>query len=93
MRDKDYVPMLRSLSAAVDDFVFCAPEGMERALPPSQLAAHQPGTVASSVRAAVTLARRLAGPRGLVVVAGSIFVVAAARAARLGLRTDPPIAM
>ena len=35
----------------------------------------------------------LAGPGGRVVVAGSLFVVASARAALRGLRVDPPIAM
>ena len=38
-------------------------------------------------------AKKLAGKRGLVVVAGSIFVMAAVRAHLLDLPSDPPLAM
>jgi folylpolyglutamate synthase/dihydropteroate synthase len=49
--------------------------------------------VARSVRDAVARAKRAAGPDGLVVVAGSIFLVSEARALVKNVRTDPPIAL
>jgi dihydrofolate synthase/folylpolyglutamate synthase len=72
-----------------------------RALPPAELAAaveafsHAAGRMAprthvvDGARAALAESRRLAGSTGLVVVAGSIFLAAEARAALLGERVDP----
>jgi dihydrofolate synthase / folylpolyglutamate synthase len=72
-----------------------------RALPPSELAAaveafsHAAGAMAprthviDDARDAIVESRRLAGSTGLVVVAGSIFLAAEARAALLGERVDP----
>ncbi len=72
-----------------------------RALPPAELTAaveafsHAVGAMAprthvvDDARAAITEARRLAGSTGLVVVAGSIFLAAEARAALLGEHVDP----
>ena len=42
---------------------------------------------------AIAEARRCAGPRGEVVVAGSVFVLAEVRARILGLATDPPLGL
>jgi hypothetical protein len=49
--------------------------------------------VARSVADALSRARRSAGDQGEVVVAGSIFVAADARARVLGVRADPLIRM
>jgi hypothetical protein len=51
------------------------------------------GTVARDIPAALERARRMAGPDGEIVIAGSIYLVAAARALILRLRSDPPIRM
>ena len=48
---------------------------------------------ARSASDALARVRRVAGPDGLVVVAGSIYLVAELRAKLLGLRSDPPIRM
>lgn len=92
MADKQLGPMLHAFDGLVDERVYVAPE-LDRATPPTGLSAIVPGHVGGSVRDGLALAERLAGPDGLVVVAGSLFVVAAARAIKLGLRVDPPIAM
>lgn len=91
MRDKDWPAMLAALGPEVSSTIFCAPP-LGRAERPEVLAKGR-GTAASSVEAAVDAAKRRAGPTGLVVVCGSIFVLAAARAHVLGIASDPPIAM
>jgi hypothetical protein len=45
------------------------------------------------VSAGIERAAKLAGPEGLMVVAGSIHLLGEVRAEILGLRQDPPIAM
>jgi len=93
MRDKNWRAMLGALLPEVSAAVFCAPP-LGRAEDPRVLAAAFPGAhAASDVEAAVGRAQRLAGRRGLVVVCGSIFVLAPARALVLGIESDPPIAM
>jgi dihydrofolate synthase/folylpolyglutamate synthase len=91
MRDKDWPAMLDALAPHVSSMIFCAPP-LGRAEDPKALAKGR-GTAAPSVEAAVERAQKRAGPRGLVVVCGSIFVLAAARAHLLGIASDPPIAM
>ncbi|MGC4088502.1 MAG: hypothetical protein QM756_11515 [Polyangiaceae bacterium] len=51
------------------------------------------GEVAASVEEALARARELVGSKGVVVVAGSTFLVGAARALLLNLPTDPPVAL
>jgi dihydrofolate synthase/folylpolyglutamate synthase len=93
MRDKDWRAMLGALLPEASTAVFCAPP-LGRAEDPAVLAAAFEGThVARDVADAVRRAQRLAGKRGLVVVCGSIFVLAPARALLLGIESDPPIAM
>ena len=84
--------MLATLRPHFDDAVFVAPD-LARAARPEALAELADGRVAKTIEAGLRLAKRLAGPSGLVVGAGSLFVVAAIRANELGLRVDPPIAM
>lgn len=93
MRDKDWRAMLGALLPEVSTAVFCAPP-LGRAEDPAVLAGAFAGChVARDVPDALRRARRLAGKRGLVVVCGSIFVLAPARALVMGIESDPPIAM
>lgn len=92
MRDKDHRKMLASFDGRVQRRIYVAPK-VERTEQPARLARIRKGTVARSVRDAVARARRAAGADGLVVVAGSIFLVSEARALVKRTRTDPPIAM
>jgi len=92
MRDKDHRRMLAAFDGRVDRRIYTAPE-IDRSEPPARLAKLRDGTVARSVRDAVARAKRAAGPNGLVVTAGSIFLVSEVRALVKNVRTDPPIAL
>ena len=92
MGDKQY-PQMLSLLAPHFDRIYYVPSTARRGADPRDLARAQPGQVARSVADGLARARRAAGAQGLVVVAGSIFVVADARARHLGLREDPYIRM
>lgn len=92
MADKDWPAMLRTLSPEIDERVYVAP-ALGRAEKLMHLDAFAPGLSAPSVAEGLALAKARAGARGLVVIAGSIFVLAEARAAALGLAQEPPIAM
>jgi len=92
MRDKDHRRMLAAFDGRVERRIYAAPS-VSRAEHPERLARIREGTVARSVRDAVARAKRAAGPDGLVVTAGSIFLVSEARALVKNVRTDPPIAM
>lgn len=92
MSDKDHRSMLCQFGDTVDRFVYAAPI-MPRAESPDRLSRIREGTVARSVRDGLSRAKRAAGVDGLVVVAGSIFLVAEARGLVKGVRSDPPIAM
>jgi len=92
MRDKDHRGMLSAFDGRVDRRIYAAPE-IDRSEQPKHLAKIRKGTVARSVRDAVARAKRAAGPDGLVIVAGSIFLVSETRALVKNVRTDPPIAM
>jgi dihydrofolate synthase/folylpolyglutamate synthase len=90
MRDKDHRRMLAAFDGRVDRRVYAA-AAVGRSEPATRLARIRSGTVAQSVRDAVARARKAAGPDGLVVVAGSIFLVSEARALVKNTRSDPPI--
>jgi dihydrofolate synthase/folylpolyglutamate synthase len=92
MRDKDHRRMLAAFDGRVERRIYAAPS-VSRAEHPERLARIRDGTVARSVRDAVARAKRAAGPDGLVVTAGSIFLVSEARGLVKNVRTDPPIAM
>lgn len=92
MRDKDVAPMLRRLHPHFDRVLYCPPQ-LSRAAPASTLQRIAPGQAVAEPATALARARRLAGSDGLVVVAGSIFLVAALRAAALKVRSDPLIRM
>ena len=92
MRDKNHREMLAAFDGQVDRRIYAAP-AIHRSEPPGRLARIRKGSAARSVRDGVARARRAAGPEGLVVVAGSIFLVSEARALVKQVRTDPLIAM
>lgn len=92
MRDKDHRRMLAAFDGRVERRIYVAPS-VYRSARPEHFERLRTGTVARSVRDAVNRARRAAGPDGLVVIAGSIFLVSEARALVKNVRTDPPIAM
>lgn len=92
MADKDWRAMLATLQPAIDEVVCVAPP-LARAERPEILASAVDGRVAPTVRAGLDEACRRAGPSGRVVVCGSIFVLAEARAYALGLEQEPLIAM
>ncbi len=87
-RGKDHAAMLAALRPVAARVVLTRAK-LDRAMPPEELAA--PGDrVLADVADALAYARSFDAP---VVVAGSLFVVAEARAALLGIAGDPPIAM
>ncbi len=92
MRDKDHRRMLAAFDEHVTSRVYAAPT-MDRAAAGKKFSEIRQGRVARSVAQALQLAQDKAGPDGLVVVAGSIFLVAEVRALVKGIRSDPPIAM
>ncbi|NNK06345.1 MAG: bifunctional folylpolyglutamate synthase/dihydrofolate synthase [Myxococcales bacterium] len=92
MQDKDHRRMLAAFDDRVDRRVYSS-AGVHRSGSAARFARIRSGTVSRSVRDAVSRAQRAAGPDGLVVVAGSIFLVAEARALVKNVRTDPMIAM
>lgn len=92
MRDKDYTSMLRTLAPCFDRLIYCPPR-MRRAASASALSRAVRGVRARGMGDALYRARRAAGADGLVVVAGSIFLVAHARERLLGVRSDPYIRM
>jgi dihydrofolate synthase/folylpolyglutamate synthase len=92
MRDKDHRRMLAAFDGQLDQRIYAAPT-VRRSERPERLAKIREGAVVRSVSEAVMRAKRSVGADGLVVVAGSIFLVAEARALVKNVRTDPPIAM
>lgn len=93
LADKELEPMLAAFDSLVDHRVYAIPK-IRRA--PKTMRAFQkirPGQVRKDIHAALTESLRLAGKDGEVLVCGSIFLVQAVRAALLGVRSDPPIAM
>jgi dihydrofolate synthase/folylpolyglutamate synthase len=93
MRDKEYAAMLALLVPHVDAVLFAQP-AMVRAASCEELRKVFPtGIATTSVDDALSRARRIAGKNGLVIVAGTIFLMSEVRARVLGLRSDPLIRM
>jgi dihydrofolate synthase/folylpolyglutamate synthase len=93
LADKEHEPMLACFDDVVDRRVYAVPDVPRAPKSAKVFTAIRDGVVAQSVREGIAKAERLAGPDGLVVVGGSIFLVQEARAHALGLRTDPSISM
>jgi dihydrofolate synthase/folylpolyglutamate synthase len=91
--DKEHEPMLACFDDVVDRRVYAVPDVPRAPKSAKVFTAIRDGVVAKSVHEGIAKAERLAGPDGLVVVGGSIFLVQEARAHVLGLRTDPSISM
>lgn len=89
---KNWRAMLRRLEQVAGQRVYVAPP-VPKAVDPRAMLEVSNGEVAESVEQALTRARELVGPKGVVVVAGSTFLVGAARALLLNLPTDPPVAL
>ncbi|MBI5521232.1 MAG: bifunctional folylpolyglutamate synthase/dihydrofolate synthase [Desulfarculus sp.] len=84
MADKDLAGILGLLTPAADRVVYSRPR-YERAAAPEALAAAAPagappGQVEPDLARAILTARRLAGPRGAVLITGSLFTVGEALA-------------
>ncbi|MEM9069543.1 MAG: folylpolyglutamate synthase/dihydrofolate synthase family protein [Myxococcota bacterium] len=93
LRDKQLEPMLGAFDGLVHRRIYALP-AIHRAPESTAVYARvRSGTEARSVQDAIARSIRAAGPDGRVVVAGSIFLVSEVRAAVLGTRSDPPIAM
>ncbi len=92
INSKNWKAMLRRLEQVAGHRVFVTPP-ISRGVDAREMAQFLPGEVANSVGEALARARALVGPRGVVVVTGSIFLVGAARALLLNLPTDPPVAL
>ncbi len=92
LADKDGETMLDRLAARFSRRVYVAPKG-RAATPPGALSRRHPGVTAATLPDALRLAREMVGTGGLVVVAGSIYLVGEARAHLLNLPTDPPVAL
>lgn len=92
MRDKDHAQMIATLRPHFDAMVFVTP-ATPRAQSAEELAERYGGEAAQTIARGLRLARKRAGKRGLVVVCGSIFAMAPARALTLGLREDAPITL
>jgi dihydrofolate synthase/folylpolyglutamate synthase len=92
LADKAWPEMLDLLAPITTQRVYAEPRG-RAPTPPAQLAERHAGSVDARVTDALQRARALVGPRGVVVVCGSLYLVGEARAALLGLESDPPVAM
>jgi dihydrofolate synthase/folylpolyglutamate synthase len=92
LADKAWAEMTDRIAPVARRRFYVRPVG-RAAVEPSLLAERQPGAVVDTTAEALTVARREAGPSGLVVVCGSILLVGEARAILLGLPRDPPVAM
>jgi dihydrofolate synthase/folylpolyglutamate synthase len=92
--DKRWREAMDALSGFVRDparWFLCA-ASLPRATAPALLATHRGGVLCASVREGLARARTAANG-GLVLVYGSIFVAAEARAALLGLPEDEPLGL
>lgn len=87
---KNWRSMLRRLEHVAGNRIFVAPP-LSRAVDPNEMLAVASGEVAPNVEQALERARTIVGPKGLVVVTGSTFLVGAARSILLNLPTDPAV--
>ena len=92
MHGKDHRRMLAAFDGRVTHRVYAAPR-VHRAAPVETFSNIRRGRTARSLPEGLRIAKEKAGPSGVVVVAGSVFLVSEIRALVKGIRTDPPIAM
>jgi dihydrofolate synthase/folylpolyglutamate synthase len=92
LADKDWQAMLATLAPNAAHRFYVRPKG-RAATEPRDLAQLAPGEELATLEAALSRARTTVGEAGLVVVAGSIFLVGEARALLLDLPRDPVVAL
>lgn len=92
IQGKSYKAMLQRLETVAAHRVFVAPP-VPNAEDPRKYTEIVSGEIASDVASALTRARQIVGPHGVVVVTGSSFLVGAARAELLNLPSDPAVAL
>jgi dihydrofolate synthase/folylpolyglutamate synthase len=94
LADKAWTGMLDALAPSANARIYAAPKGRAPASP-SDLRARWPGEEAPEGRDAITRALALAAAQGggVVVVAGSIYLVGEIRGALLGIPCDPVVAL
>ena len=92
MGDKDWESMLLSLAPMATRRFYVRPRGRIPA-PTDEMCELAVGIGCASVGDALNSATSAVGRGGLVLVCGSIFLAAEARALLLGLETDPPVAL
>lgn len=92
VQGKSYKAMLQRLEPVAAHRVFVAPP-VPNAEDPQKYLEVVSGELASDVASALSRARQIVGPRGVVVVTGSSFLVGAARAELLNLPSDPAVAL
>jgi folylpolyglutamate synthase/dihydropteroate synthase len=90
LQKKSWRAMLARLDHTASNHVFTPPP-VSGAVDPNEMAAIYGGEVILDLREALARARAMVGPRGLVVVTGSTFLVGPARSVLLGLESDPPV--
>ena len=92
LADKAWRDMLDVLAPLAKYRVYITPKG-RAPTPTADLHARHAGKMAENADDAMKTARALVGENGLVVVAGSIFLVGEIRSKLLGLPVDPPVAL
>lgn len=90
--DKSWGEMLDMIAPLTAERFYVEPGG-RAAAPLDEMARRFGGRVMTDLPEALRAARESAGDDGLVIVAGSIFLVGNARATLLGLERDPPVAL
>lgn len=93
MADKNWRAMLDRVGSIAGHRVYVAPPGGRAPAPLEAMQAHLSGETAPSAADALALARQRVGRGGLVIVAGSIFLVGPIRAQILGLSMDPQVGL
>jgi dihydrofolate synthase / folylpolyglutamate synthase len=93
MADKNWKAMIDRLAPVTGPRVYVEPRGGRASAPAAEMVAHLDGEVALGVGEALEKARQRVGRGGLVVVAGSTFLVGATRGYLLGMRMDPQVAL
>jgi dihydrofolate synthase / folylpolyglutamate synthase len=92
LADKAWPEMIDLLAPLANHRVYTTPKG-RAPTPPETIASRFAGKTAADPIEALAIARELVGSKGLVVVAGSIFLVGELRSHLLGLPRDPVVAL
>jgi len=92
MRDKAWQAMIQRLRSLSTERIYVEPCG-RAAVSPDDLSGLVPGRGCTTVPEAIEVASMLARPDGLVVICGSLYLVAEARAGLLSLTMDRIVAL